>query len=119
MKIKITEKKESLETIILGINQDPYRVNFHGYLKSLDIVIEKEVLNDQSEYAVIVEIDGVESKFKAYPNAQETADLFGVDSSVFKEVKEGSGLLQAANTTRIGNCCGVGEDIYCDPNEEN
>lgn len=119
MKIKLHEKKEALEVVILGINKDPYRVNFHNYLNALQADIESVHLTDSEAYNLIVEYDGIKTQFLKYPNAQETADLFGVDVHLFNDVSYKSGLLNAANTTRIGNCCGVGEDIYVDPNEEN
>lgn len=118
MNVKLYEKKESLESMILGINRDPYRENFHAYLKSANVNFESEVLSDSDSNTLIVEIDGKKESFDHYPNAQETATLFGVDIELFKTVQVQSNLLKAANTTRLGNCCGVGEDIYVDPNEE-
>lgn len=119
MKIKIREKKDSLESIILGISSNPYRTNFHKYLELLETEISFEVLDDSNLYALIVQIDDNLHEFTEYPNAEETANLFGLELELFNNVTEDSRLLQAANTTRLGNCCGVGQDIYCDPNEEN
>lgn len=119
MNIKLYEKKEALEVIILGINKDPYRVNFHHYLDCLDLNVDKQDLADSSPHTIIIEKDGVKTEFDHYLNIQELAEYFSVSEDVFSDVNYESGLLQAANTTRIGNCCGVGEDIYVDPNEEN
>lgn len=119
MKIDLYEKKESLESMILGINKDPYRVNFHQYLSVIDASIETHALEESSEYALKLCIDGTCHELSSYPNDEDTAKLLGVDNSVFAGIEKQSGLLNAANTTRLGNCCGVGEDIYVDPNEEN
>lgn len=119
MIIKLYEKKESLESMILGINKDPYRVNFHAFLEQLNFTIEKEVLADADKAQLYIEKDGVKSPFDSYPNAEALAAFLTVDVAIFDSVAIQSGILQAANTTRIGNCCGVGEDIYMDPNEDN
>ena len=119
MTIKLYEKKESLETLILGINQDPDRVNFHAYVKQLGLTPQLETLEETSPYSLIVEIGGTPTECHQYPNAEKTAELFDVELDLLKNVAQKSTILNAANTTRIGNCCGVGEDIYVDPNEEN
>ncbi len=119
MKIKLFEKKEALEVIILGINKDPYREMFHECLAVLDFDIEKETLADSDDYALIINVDGKEHSYTSYPSKEDLIELFSLSEDVFDGVGQQSGLLQAANTTRIGNCCGVGEDIYLDPNEEN
>lgn len=119
MLIKLSEKKESLESIILGLNRDPLRVNFHEFLKVLDHEIETASLSDESLFSVVMDIDGQVFNYETYPDEIELAAILGVDVAIFAGVNKETGLLNAANTTRIGNCCGVGEDIYLDPNEEN
>lgn len=111
MKLFIEEPKESLESLILGI-KDPKREMFHDMLDVLkDFEIEKKESNT-------VNIVFNEKNISHYPSKTEFAELLNLDKNYFSDVKEQSNLLKEANSTRIGACCGVGEDVYIDPNEE-
>ncbi len=111
MKLFIEEPKESLESLILGI-KDPKREMFHDMLDVLkDFEIEKKESNT-------VNIVFNEKNINHYPSKTEFAELLNLDKNYFSDVKEQSNLLKEANSTRIGACCGVGEDVYIDPNEE-
>ena len=59
-----------------------------------------------------------DKKLDYYPSKIEFAEFLSLDQDYFSAVKEQSNLLKEANSTRIGACCGVGEDVYIDPNEE-
>lgn len=111
MKLFIEEPKESLESLILGI-KDPKREMFHDMLDTLkDFEIERKESNS-------VKILLNDKVIDHYPSKTEFAEFLSLDQNYFSEVKEQSNLLKEANSTRIGACCGVGEDVYIDPNEE-
>lgn len=111
MKLYIEEPKESLESLILGI-KDPKREMFHDML---DVLKDFEIERKESNAVNIVLND---KTLDHYPNKTEFAGFLGLDQNFFSEVKEQSNLLKEANSTRIGACCGVGEDVYIDPNED-
>lgn len=114
---KIYEEKESLESMILGINQDPKRKMFDEMLKGLcDINVERIVV--EQGMTPRFEVDGKHYNFGHYPSASELTEILELDENHFESLTYESSLLQAANTTRLGACCGVGEDIYLDPNED-
>lgn len=111
MKLLIEEPKESLESLILGI-KEPKREMFHDMLNVLkDLEIE-------TKEARTVKITLNNQTLNHYPSKLEFAEFLGLEQNYFSEVKEQSNLLKEANSTRIGACCGVGEDVYIDPNEE-
>lgn len=114
--IKIIEAPESLESMILGINSDPKRKMFDEMLKTLEDYSVTRV-KDASKVQAEVFVNDKEV-FVGYPNQEEFAMLLDLDKKVFCAVSYSSDLLEGANTTRLGACCGVGEDIYLDPNEE-
>ena len=111
MKLLIEEPKESLESIILGI-KEPKREMFHDMLSVLKD-FELETIEAQT-----VKIMLKNETLNHYPSKLEFAEFLGLEPNYFSEVKEQSNLLKEANSTRIGACCGVGEDVYIDPNEE-
>lgn len=115
-KIKIHEAKESLETLILGINKDPKRIMFDQMIESLEDY-EIERIERLDYVGVDISVQEVKHHFDSYPNAEELAELLSLDSAVFKSIKHESDLVNHANRSRLGACCGVGEDIYLDPNE--
>lgn len=115
--MKIYEGKESLESMILGINQDPKRVMFDEMIQLLkDIKIEREFV----EVGVVprFEISGTMHELGYYPNDVELAALLNVDPEIFSSIEHRSELLDSAQHTRLGACCGVGMDVYLDPNED-
>lgn len=109
---------------VLGIEKDVKRYQFLDACKELEkqgVIVE---LYDAHNHRDIVkgiktlpsfEIDGVLKFEGRYPSIKELKTLFGVE---LEENNEASKLVQAANDGRIGYCCGVGTDIYLDPNEE-
>ncbi|NLL74461.1 MAG: arsenic metallochaperone ArsD family protein [Erysipelothrix sp.] len=117
MNIKIYEERESLESMILGINQDPKRSMFNEMLKELkDVTIER--INDVEGVIPRFVVDGTIHELGHYPNVSELSTMLGIDESTFSSINFESNILQEANQTRLGACCGVGEDIYLDPNED-
>lgn len=114
--IKVYEAPESLESMILGINSDPKRKMFDDMVKSLEDYTITRIKEEKRQNAKIVVNDT--EVFEGYPNQEEFAKLLDLDPGFFASVSYSSELLEGANTTRLGACCGVGEDIYLDPNEE-
>ena len=116
MKITLYERKESLETIILGINRDPKRHNFHEIIQRIpNLELQKEIMD---EGVLKMDVEGDIFEFDTYPDAAALHEIFNFDDALLKDVQIESDLLHAANTTRLGACCGVGEDVYLDPNED-
>ena len=119
MIFKVVEAKESLDKLILGITTDVSRDNFDRLCakvpSAIEIIrVEGTGLNMPKFY-----LDGVCVMEGTYPNAKVLSELLSLDDALFKDVQLTSSLFQAANSKRIGICCGVGTDVYVDPYEDN
>lgn len=117
MKIKVIEKKDDLEKIILGIESNPRRKTFHELIDSLDesFVVETEYKEDG--VLPLIFVDDTLSFEGIYPKLEEMARVLNLDSNYYAHISESSDLFQAANNSRIGICCGVGTNVYFDPYE--
>lgn len=115
--MKVYEAKESLESMILGLNKDPKRVMFDEMISKLDDVAVERIVSEEGVLPRF-EVAGHMHELGHYPSDTELADLLGVDVSRFKDVEYRSELLESAQQTRLGSCCGVGMDVYLDPNED-
>ncbi len=126
MKLYAYETQESLGSV-LGIEKEPERERFNGIcevLKEAGVEVQRfdEVKDkDQFEAGMILPCFKIEDQIVLsgeYPSTVEVAKWFDLDHEVFKELEGSSTLMAAANSDRIGYCCGVGTDVYLDPNED-
>lgn len=126
MKLYAYETQESLGSV-LGIEKEPERERFSGICKVLEkegIEVERfdEVKHrNQFEEGMILpcfKIDGKTVLSGEYPSILDVAQWFELDPELFKSLEGSSTLMAAANSDRIGYCCGVGTDVYLDPNED-
>ncbi len=124
MKFTAYLNEESLGSV-LGIEKDVERYRFLdacAVLKEQGIEVEVyDALKDKEmvkDIAILpcFKVNGEIVVSGKYPSNKEIAEYFSLDASLFS--KGSSDLVQAANDGRIGYCCGVGTDIYLDPNEE-
>lgn len=125
MKLRAFLKEEDLASV-LGIEKDIIREQFLEaceVLKAEGVEVEifdalkhKEAVQD---IAILpsFEVNGKIEVSGQYPNNRMLADFYGLDFDLFDKTSK-SGLIEAANDGRIGFCCGVGTDVYLDPNEE-
>ena len=125
MKLRAFLQEEDLASV-LGIEKDLVREKFLNAVKVLkaegvevevfDAIKDKEFFRD---LAIIpcFEVNGKMEVSGHYPSNQDLAKYFKIDFDKFDKTSAG-GLLAAANDGRIGFCCGVGTDVYLDPNEE-
>ena len=125
MKLKAFLKEEDLASV-LGIEKDLVREQFLAACKVLEAEgVEVELfdaIKDKEEMKNIAilpsfEVNGNMEISGKYPNNNELSSLFDIDYDKFDKTSAG-GLFAAANDGRIGYCCGVGTDIYLDPNEK-
>ncbi|CAM3714824.1 arsenic metallochaperone ArsD family protein [Erysipelothrix urinaevulpis] len=123
MKLTAYLTAESLGSV-LGIEKDVKRYQFLDTCKELEKSgIEVEIYDAHNHAERVKDISVLPSfyvdnelKFEGkYPNTQELQSIFKLE---LNENKQTSDLIQAANDGRIGYCCGVGTDIYLDPNDE-
>lgn len=127
MKLTIFEEAEDLGAIILGIQKDASRESFNQIVEILkennieverfDTIHHKDQLQDKNNLPVF-EIDNVLIFDGGYPSKIDVASWFGLNLELFESVTTQNQILKEANDGRIGYCCGVGTDIYIDPNEE-
>lgn len=120
--IKVYDQPQDLGAIIFGISEDDKRNYFESVLKALkengidiiqfDTYKNPEECKDKTLPTVVVNDQIFEGR---YPSLQEICNLIDVNSD---DVKVESWVTKGANTTRLGSCCGVGSDIYLDPNED-
>lgn len=125
MKLRAYLKEEDLASV-LGIEKDLVRDKFLEaceVLKTEGVEVEIfDALKDKEEVKDIAilpsfEVNGKIEVSGKYPNNKELSDFFNLDYDKFDKTSTG-GLIEAANDGRIGFCCGVGTDVYLDPNEE-
>lgn len=125
MKLKAYLKEEDLASV-LGIEKDLVREQFMEACKVLESQgVEVEIydaLKNKEEVKDIAilpsfEVDGKIVQSGSYPSNLELSEQFNLDYNEFDKTSTG-GLIEAANDGRIGFCCGVGTDVYLDPNEE-
>lgn len=119
MKFRIVNTQDSLEKIILGVESDTQKRNFEMLVAclpgDLDITYEK---GSDNKFPIIFKneqlvFDG------GYPSVHELATIFEVEPDIFSQAMLTSSLHDASLSKRVGICCGVGGDVYVDPNEEN
>lgn len=125
MELKAYLNEESLGSA-LGIEKDVDRETFFDEVK----VLEKENINvqvfdalknkeDVKDIEVLpsFEVNGEIKISGRYPSKNELSEMFDIDICKFGST-ETSSFVKAANDNQVGYCCGVGTDIYLDPNEE-
>lgn len=118
MKLKIVEKPDSLESIILGIQSDIKRKAFHEMLVALSDDFEVTIGNSNDDYLPKIYLDDNIIFDGYYPSIQEMCVALGISKDRYNHIEESSKLFYEANHTRIGLCCGVGQNVYCDPYED-
>lgn len=119
--LKVTEKKRDLGFTLLGIEDDGARSAFDAMVSTLNanqITVFREYSYDPSIAVPVLECEGSTLLQGRYPSVKEVAQWFDLPESAFGSIRAHSPLFEAANITRIGACCGVGTDVYCDPNED-
>ena len=125
MKLRAYLKEESLASV-LGIEKDTVREQFLSACKVLEAAgVEVEIFDalknkeKVKDIAILpsFEVNGKIEISGQFPSNKELATFFDVDYDKFEKSSTGA-LMEAANDGRIGYCCGVGTDIYLDPNEE-
>ncbi|AMC92495.1 hypothetical protein AOC36_00340 [Erysipelothrix larvae] len=124
--INVYEKEADLSHIILGVENDPKRAQFNEIVKILqnngyavnrfDPVHNKEAMKDHVNLPSIYLHDTLIFQGE-YPTCDEVAGVLGLDNALFSGIQR-TNLLNEANTTRLGSCCGVGQDVYFDPDED-
>lgn len=124
--LKAYEKEESLGSF-LGIEKDQERERFDrivSVLKENNIdVIRYDERKDVKEFekGMILPCFKLNDEIVLsgeYPKVSDVVNWFNLDEKLFSHIQDKSQLIQAANDNRIGYCCGVGTDVYVDPNEE-
>ncbi|CAM4359142.1 arsenic metallochaperone ArsD family protein [Erysipelothrix aquatica] len=125
MELKIYESSVDLATSLLGISTDVRRENFDKLIDMLqDSEINIQRINDpqaSNQFNLLLPVlvvDGEIVHSGAYPKAKELSAILKIDESIFDGIVEKSELFTAANTGRIGVCCGVGTDVYLDPYDD-
>ena len=125
MKLRAYLKEEDLASV-LGIEKDLVREQF---LKACEVLkaegVEVELfdaIKDREAFKDIAilpsfEVNGKIEVSGQYPSNKELSEFYGLDYDKFDKTTS-SGLFEAANDGRIGYCCGVGTDVYLDPNED-
>lgn len=122
MTIRIYDKAQDLGSIIFKVSDDKERALFDKnieVLKSEGIVVESyDAFHhpDKCANKRLPEINvGAVVYEGRYPSSSELAQALNLDANIFAG---NASLVYEANHTRLGECCGVGSDIYLDPNEE-
>ncbi|QIK68902.1 arsenic metallochaperone ArsD family protein [Erysipelothrix sp. HDW6C] len=127
MELTVYEVVEDLGSALLGIDTDPRRSAFKEMVKRLELsgidVKRFNNLHDKTKtdaYSVLPTfvVDGKVVAEGNYPLADAVASWFSLDSDLFSGIQQGGSLFQAANSGRISACCGVGTDVYLDPNDD-
>lgn len=122
----VYERAESLGTLLLGLDEDAHRKRFDSIVMVLKKHNIEVVRYDDVHHREYIEPTMVLPVFKqdgnvifegAYPLVDDVCKWFNLDKELFDHVTR-TGLVKEANTTRLGLCCAVGQDIYVDPNEE-
>ena len=127
MKIDVYETMEDLGSILLGIVTDVDRKVFdescvvatmQGFeINRYDVRSRPEELANMRSLPVIRINDTVVMEGK-YPTILEFASFTCLDTALFAAIQVEDKLHHEAHSTRVGLCCGVGADVYLDPNEE-
>ena len=124
--LKAYEKEESLGSF-LGIDKDQERERFNEIVKVLEDNNIKVERFDERKHAEAFDegmilpcfvVAGKTVLSGQYPKVADALSWFEIDKDLFSHIQDKSQLVQAANDGRIGYCCGVGTDVYVDPNEE-
>lgn len=125
MELKIYESSVDLATSLLGISTDVRRENFDKLIDMLqdsEINIQRikdaQASNQFNLLLPVLVLDGGIVYSGAYPKAKELSAILKIDESIFDGIVEKSELFTAANNGRIGECCGVGADVYLDPYDD-
>lgn len=122
----VYERAESLGTILLGLDEDAHRKRFDSIVSVLSNngiqVIRYDDVHHREHFESTMSLPsfklGEDIIFEgSYPLIDDVCKWFNLDKSLFDHVTR-TGLVKEANTTRLGLCCAVGQDIYVDPNEE-
>lgn len=120
MKLVVTEKPQELGTLLLGITTDPERDRFAQYcevLRSSGIEVENK-MKDTDTQSLPQVCSGEQCLSGRYPTISELCSWFDLDEALFADLNVTGSLFHAANDKRVGFCCGVGTDVYVDPNED-
>lgn len=125
-KLTVYEKEEDLGSFLLGLQTDAARSQFNEVVSVIEArgvsvtrynpIHNKDDIPQEIVLPTVYLDDSVLSQGQ-YPSVEVVAGALGLDIGLFDGIKRTS-ILHDANNTRIGLCCGVGQDVYLDPNED-
>lgn len=120
--IKIYDTPVDLGWVLFGECEDIQRDHFEKTMvkvEELGITVQRYNTQDNPQECIdkplpyIVVGDNVfEGK---YPSTEELANDLKVDAT---SIRIPNTLLKQASECRLGSCCGVGSDVYLDPNDK-